>query len=99
MKPVFVEDPLFLSIFLHICGSDFAHAHGIPASVTDQGTNSEEYTKFEHVIFGFASSKFPSVIILARLLFRLTISIFGSVVHNSTSHDTAACSGQLQLRN
>ena len=93
MKPVFVEDHSILSLFLHLCGSDFAHAHLIPASATDQCTDSEEYTKFEHVISEFASSKFPSVIILAKLFSRLTILLFGAVVHNSTFRDTAVCSG------
>ena len=65
-------------------GSHFAHAHGVLANVTDQGTNSEEYTKIEYVLSGFASSKFPSVIILAMLFFRFTFSLIGAIVHNST---------------
>ena len=84
MKPMFIEDPSFLYFFLQIWGSDFAHAHGILASVTDQGTNSEEYTKIEHVISGFANSKFPFVIILAKLFFRFTFSLIGAIVHSST---------------
>ena len=61
-------------IFLQLWGSDFAHVHGIPASVTVQRTNSEEYTKVEHVISGFTSLKFLSVIILTKLFFCFTFS-------------------------
>ena len=56
MKRMFVEDPSVLAFFLQTLDSDVALAHGIPASVTDHGTNSEEYTKVEHVISGSSIS-------------------------------------------
>ena len=71
-----IEDCSFFVIFLHWWGFNFVHARGIPASVTDQGTNSEEYTKVEHVISGLASSKLPAVIIQKKLFFLFTFSFF-----------------------
>ena len=83
MKPMFIEDPSLWN-FLQLWSSIFSHAHGILASVTDQCTNSEEYTIVEHVISGLTNSKFPSVIILAKLFFRFTFSKIGAIVHTST---------------
>ena len=83
MKPMFIEDPSLWN-FLQLWSSNFAHAHGIPVIVADQGTNSEEYTKVEHVISGLTNSKFPSVIILAKLFFCFTFSLIGAIVHTST---------------
>ena len=49
MKPMFIEDSSFFDVFLQSWGFVFEHFRGICACVTDQSTNSEEYTKFEHV--------------------------------------------------
>ena len=83
--------------FLQLWSSDFAHAHGIRASVTVQRINSEEYTKVEHVISGFASLKFLSVINLTKLFFCFTFSLFGAIVHTFCFWNTVVCSGWLQL--
>ena len=62
-------------------GSVFEHYYGILASVTYQVKIGQKYTKVEHVISRFASSKFPSVIILTKLFFRFVFSIVGAIVH------------------
>ena len=83
LESMFIEVPSLLYFFLHLWGSGFTDAHGIPESVTGQCRNSEEYTKVELLNCGFASSKFPYVIILAKLFFRFTFSIVGALYTSS----------------
>ena len=83
---MFIEDPAFFDIFLQCWGCDFAHARGIPASATDQGTIIEEHTKVEHLNTVFASSKLSTVITLTNLFFfRFTFSNFGALFHTFSS--------------
>ena len=70
-----MEDPSFFVGFSRLWGFDFALARGISSSVTDQGTNSKEYTKVEHVNSGFASSKFPTYN-PNKIIFSLYVFIF-----------------------
>ena len=77
---MFLGDPSILYFFSND-GVLILHMLHVPPSVIEYGMNSEDNTKAEHVISGFASSKFPSVIILAKLFFCFTFSLFGAIVH------------------
>ena len=61
-------------VFFAMKGVWFCTCTRIPASFSDQGTNSEDCTKVEQVDTGFVSSKFPTVIILS--FFSLYVFIF-----------------------
>ena len=55
--------------FFAMMGFYFAHARDIHASVTQKSTNSEDNTKVEHLITGFGSSKFATLLFPTSFFF------------------------------